>query len=674
MQNVSSSAQLPEARPNRFQFDRQLWKRFVTIAQPYFYPLGAGQTKVYLGLLLLLLFAVVALAFWCTVGLTLGGRALFPAFFNNLARPLVENVMGLLNSWAPYAAVITLVISGLVAYRLRRALWVRWPQWSLLGLLLLLSFTVNGINVSISYVFRFVDTALNQRESETFWQFLFVYGSIIAGAVPIVVFYRYVRLKLALRWRRWLTEHFLERYFSHRSYYELDSNSVDTEIDNPDQRITQDIKSFTTVTLSFLLDILDSILTLLAFTAILYTISKTLTVGLLVYALMGTAFAVFTGRKLIKINYDQLRLEADFRYGMVHVRDNAESIAFYRGEQLEREQVSQRLVNAIRNFDLLIIWQSLIDLFQFGYNYFTRVVPYVIVAPLYFADQTDFGTFTQAAIAFSQVLSALSLITNRIDEIAQFAASINRLGAFNEQMDKPETSNKQKHQSEIKTQLAPQLTLDNLTLLTPNSKQTLVQDLSLTVEPNDRLLIVGASGCGKSSLLRAIAGLWTNGNGQITRPDIQDMLFLPQRPYMLLGTLREQLLYPDNYERPDTTLMEILERVNLGELPERVGGLDTIHDWPTVLSLGQQQRLAFARVLLSQPKYVMLDEATSALDVENERHLYNLLAEMNAVYVSVGHRPSLLDYHQRVLQLNTNTPWQLHSASDYRDSVESWAS
>ncbi|MEO0458963.1 MAG: SbmA/BacA-like family transporter, partial [Cyanobacteria bacterium P01_A01_bin.114] len=514
MQRFSSAPPTRE-ESTRFQFDRQLGQRFIKIAQPYFYPIGSGQTRLYLGLLLLLLVAVVAVAFWLTVGLTLAGKAIFPDFFNNMAEPLVARVIGLLQSWVPYGALAALVAIAIVIYQQRRALRVRWPQWSLLGLLLLLSFTVNGINVSISYIFRFVDNALNQQDADTFWQFLFLYGGIIIGVIPIIVLYRYVRLKLALRWRKWLTEHFLERYFANRTYYELDSNAANTEIDNPDQRITQDIKTFTAVTLSFLLDILDSVLTLVSFTAILYTISKPLTIGLLIYASTGTAVAAITGRRLIKINYDQLRLEADFRYSMVHVRDNAESIAFYRGEALEQQQVTQRLLRAIRNFDLLIIWQSLIDLFQYGYNYFTRIVPYVIVAPLYFAGETDFGTFAQASIAFRQVLGALSLITNRIEEIAEFAASINRLGAFYEQMDAPEVPHQREHRSEIQTQLAPQLTLEKLTILTPHSQQTLVCDLSLEMNLDDRLLIVGASGCGKSSLLRAIAGLWTNGRGQI---------------------------------------------------------------------------------------------------------------------------------------------------------------
>ena len=293
----------------------------------------------------------------------------------------------------------------------------------------------------------------------------------------------------------------------------------------------------------------------------------------------------------------------------------------------------------------------------------------MIVAPLYFAGETDFGTFSQAAIAFSQVLTALSLVTNRIEQISEFAASINRLGTFYERMDDPAAPQKRKHQHEIETAISPQLSLDNLTIFTPNSEQTLVENLSMQNEPNDRLLIVGASGCGKSSLLRAIAGLWTNGQGQIARPDINEMLFLPQRPYMLLGTLREQLIYPYNLDRPDETLAQALKQVNLSELPERFGGFNTIHDWLSVLSLGQQQRLAFARVMLSQPAYAMMDEATSALDIDNERALYSVLADMKAVYVSVGHRPSLLEYHQKVLELHPNSTWNVYSTENYRQKI-----
>ncbi|WP_448572643.1 ABC transporter ATP-binding protein/permease [Trichothermofontia sp.] len=652
-----------------FRFDRQLWHRFIEIAQPYFYPTNRGSTWIFAGLLLVLLVVVVSLTFFLAVGLTLLGKLLFPTFFTDLAGGLVTQVNGLLNSPIPYIALGALLLSGLIFASQRRKLRQRWLQWVLLGLLLFLSFAVNGMNVILSFVFRFIDNVLVDKNEAAFWQFLWVYAGVLIIAIPVIVLYRYVRLKLGLFWREWLTKDFLDRYFDNRAYYELDSNAANVEVDNPDQRITEDIKSFTGTTLSFLLDILDSILTLISFTAILWSISRPLTGGLIVYALAGTAIAVIAGTKLIRINYDQLRLEANFRYGMVHVRDNAESIAFYRGETLEIQQVVQRLIAALRNFDLLIVWQAIIDLFQYGYNYFARLVPYLIVAPLYFSGSADFGTIGQSYFAFSQVLSALSLITNQIQAIAGFAASVNRLGMLDEELDQPGPA-PDSSDHRIETRIAPRIAIEHLTLRTPNSEQTLIEDLSLDVGNVDRLLVVGASGCGKSSFLRAIAGLWTNGEGVITRPDSQEMLFLPQRPYMLLGNLREQLIYPNLRSHiSDDEIQEALQLVNLEGLPERLGGMEIVKDWPSVLSLGEQQRLAFARILLSQPKYVMLDEATSALDVKNERQLYELLRSLDLVYISVGHRPSLLDYHQVVLELGTQTGWQLWRAEEYRFSL-----
>ncbi|MEM9449857.1 MAG: ABC transporter ATP-binding protein/permease [Cyanobacteria bacterium P01_E01_bin.6] len=657
-----------ETPDTRFRFDKQLWNRFIEIAQPYFYPTERQGTQTFLGLLLVVLLLVVSIAFFLVVGLTKAGQLIFPEFFTTLAAPLVQRIDNLVGSPAFPTTLGILISCGFILFILRKKLQPRLRQWSLLWLLIFLSFVVNGMNVSISYVFRVVDNALNQKNEPEFWQFLFIYAGIIILAIPIIVLYRYTRLKLGLFWRDWLTKFFFNRYFANRAYYELDSNAANTEIDNPDQRITEDIKSFTKITLEFLLDILDSILTLISFSAVLYSISKSLTVGLLIYATFGTAVAVIAGQRLIKINYDQLRLEANFRYGMVHVRDNAESIAFYRGEGLEQQQVLERLSKAIQNFDLLIIWQSIIDLFRYGYNYFTRIVPYLIVAPLYFAGETDFGTIGQAYLAFSQVLGALSIVTNQINDISSFAASINRLGSFYERLQNPLDSPENAHRQRIQSTISQHIGSQNLTLFTPNNEQKLIENLSFEMQSGEQLLIVGPSGCGKSSLMRAIAGLWTNGEGTITCPDVSEILFLPQRPYMLLGTLREQVVYPNiRATVSDEDIYDVLTKVNLASLPERVGGLTVELDWPTVLSLGEQQRLAFARILLSQPRYAMLDEATSALDVTNERELYELMKDMEVTYVSVGHRPSLLEYHEKVLVLGDDKAgWQLKTTQDYQ--------
>jgi vitamin B12/bleomycin/antimicrobial peptide transport system ATP-binding/permease protein len=651
--------QLVFMNQTQFQFNAKLWLRFIETAQPYFFPLGLGTTPIFLGLILALLVFVVCFTFFLVLGLTFAGEALFPAFFKNGAEGLVTQVDWLARSWFPLIFVGLLFICGGTFFLQRQNLRQRWKQWVLLGLLLFLLFVVNGLNVILSFVFRFIDTALNQKNSEVFWQFLWVYGLVIIAAIPIIVAYRYLRLKIGLLWREWLTQHYLNRYFRHRSYYRLDSNAVNVELDNPDQRITQDVKAFTTVTLDFLFDILDSILTLLSFTAILYNLSQTLTWGLLGYAIFGTVVVIFIGTRLIRINYEQLRLEANFRYSLVRVRDNAESIAFYQGENLERNQVVDRLSYVLKNFDLLIIWQSVISLFQLGYNYFTRLIPYLVVAPLYLTGKLDFGAIVQSSVAFSQVLSALSLVTNQIQGITEFAASINRLGEFYESLTEPAVDIN-KPSSVISTQISPILTINHLTLRPPHSPQVLIQDLSLRVEEGDHLLIMGASGSGKSSLLRAVAGLWIMGQGEIDRPVLDDLLFLPQRPYMIRGTLKEQLLYPKPEQYVDEQFLQsVLTSVNLPGLVQRFGGFDAEENWENLLSLGEQQRIAIGRVLVNRPRYAILDEATSALDIGNEETLYHSLQQLGTTYISVGHRPSLSRYHRQCLEILEGGGWHL---------------
>jgi vitamin B12/bleomycin/antimicrobial peptide transport system ATP-binding/permease protein len=664
--------------PLRFRFDRKLWARFVEVAQPYFYPPEVNSSWQFFFLIATQLVFVVAFTFFFVVSLSLIGFQFNPKFFAGFTKQIIylqflsglgknasEIFQNLLRFPATYLFLVLLLVSSGIFYTYRLKLKGRETQWLILGSLLFLSFIVSSLNVLLSYVFRFIDNALNTRDPKIFWEILIVYGITLVVAIPILISYRYIRRKLSLLWREWLTNTFLNGYFKDRAYYELDSNAANTEIDNPDQRITQDIDSFTKTILDLILDILSSILDLIAFVGILFSISQELTLGMVGYVFAGTVIAVFIGTTLIKINFSQLRLEGDFRYSMVHVRDNAESIAFYRGEGLERDQVEGRLSKVIQNFNLLIIWLASLDIFQYAYKYFARLVPYLIIAPLYFARKVDFGTISQGIFAFSMVLDALSLIPNRIQDISAFSASIERLGMLFERFQKPAAGGS--NDGGIANHLATHFKINDLTLLTPNSEQTLFRNLSFELEPPHSLLVVGTSGCGKSSLLRAIAGLWRNGSGTVEGPDYHEVLFLPQTPYMLLGTLREQLIYPNLRENiTDQEIKEALTVVNLEDLGDRMGGLDAEKDWAAVLSQGEQQRLAFARILLSQPKYVILDEATSALDVPNERRLYKLLQSLDITYISVGHRPSLVDYHQTVLELGVEKDWQLQSAENYR--------
>jgi vitamin B12/bleomycin/antimicrobial peptide transport system ATP-binding/permease protein len=656
---------------NMTKSNQQLWNQFLAIAQPYFYPTDRkGSWLSFLILLILLLVFLFALMFVLVSAVSLGLDALIPKGFESVAGGLVRSIRQIINS--PFIGVVAgmLVVPLAGAFYFRRQLLPRWRPWALLGGLLFLLLSVNGLNLIISFVGRFFQTALAEKNEPTYWRFLFIYASVFVVGTPIVVVYAYVRDVLGLRWREWLTQNFLARYFGDRSYYDI---NVENVVDNPDQRISEDIRSFTDYSLRYLLIILGSAISLVSFTGVLLSISVPLTVTLVVYATLGTIITILFGRRLIGLNFNQLRREADFRYGLVHTRDHAESIAFYRGENQESRQMGQRFQEVIRNYNLLIGWQRNLSFFTTGYDYFVIILPSLVVAPLYFAGKIDFGAISQAGFAFAQVLSALSIIVSQFEVLSGFIAGINRLGGLAEKLEPPETVATE-GRTLIDMAQEPRLALEHVTIMTPNYERTLVRDLSVSLQAGQGLVIVGRSGAGKSSVLRAIAGLWHAGTGRIVCPKPEDVLFLPQRPYMVLGSLRSQLLYPNtDVSTSEAELHKALEQVNLGELPERVGGFDVELDWDDVLSLGEQQRLAIARLLLTSPPFAILDEATSALDLQNEKQVYQKIQATASSFVSVGHRPSLLQYHQFVLELTGDTNWRLMPTASYQPNEEAFS-
>ncbi|MCF3572342.1 ATP-binding cassette domain-containing protein [Planktothrix agardhii 1806] len=536
-------------------------------------------------------------------------------------------------------------------------------SWGMLALMVLSIILLVSVDAFASFWNRYVlDIVIEQRDLSKYLETLWLSSFLIVLITCLVALAQFVRKKVALDWYKWLSNNTLKQYLSDRAYYKIGFTSG---LENPDQRLSQEIEPITTITLRFLTTLLEKSLQMITFLVILWTISQEITIYLVIYTISGNFIAVYLTQELNKINRAELNSKAEYNYALTHVRDHAESIAFFRGEEQESKIIERRFNNIIKNAEQRINWERFQDLFNRGYQSAISVFSMFILTPMFIQDKIDFGEISQASLCCFLFSNALGQLVSEWGTSAKLSNYIERLASFSDGL--KTVSLEPKNLGRITTVEDNRLAFENFTLQTPDYEKVIVENLSLSVPSGKGLLIVGPSGRGKSSLLRAIAGLWNAGTGRLVRPDLEEMLFLPQRPYIILGTLRDQLLYPHTTDQiTDQELEKILEKVNLQHLLTQTNVFDKQVNWENILSLGEQQRLAFARMLVTRPSFAILDEATSALDLINEESLYQQLQQTQTTFISVGHRESLFNYHQWVLELTENSRWQLLSVEDYQ--------
>jgi len=551
------------------------------------------------------------------------------------------------------------------AWRIAGPYWFSEEKWKGLGLLaivIMLNLSMVALNIRFNYWHNaFYNTLQNLDEAGFYhqiWLFCILATVWVLAGTSLEFFARWFRIT----WRRWLTDWYLKRWLSHRAYYRL---QLTGETDNPDQRIAEDVGLFVDRTFGLTIDLMSKVVSLVSFLLILWTLAGPLTIPLgsfgaftlpaymvwlvLVYAIIGTLVAVKLGRPLVGLNFNQQRYEADFRYSLVRLREHTESVAFYGGESSEFRTFRGRFASIFQNF-IAIMWRTLkFGSFQFGFGQASVIFPYLIQAPRFFARQIQLGDLTQTAGAFNNVLDSLSFIINSYESIAQWQAIIQRLASFENRIEEIEAGADNTGEV-VLTRDGPEVAVDGLTIDLPNGRR-LLTGVHFQADAQHPLLITGRNGIGKSTVLRALSGLWPFGQGRVRLPEGRTF-FVPQKPYLPLGSLRMALAYPEDGQHiPNATLQAALAKVGLSALE---GELDTVDLWAQRLSVGEQQRLAFARVLLAEPKVIFLDEATSALDEVSEAQFYRMLREApwRPTIISVGHRGTLRDLHERALDLS----------------------
>jgi putative ATP-binding cassette transporter len=506
-------------------------------------------------------------------------------------------------------------------------------------------------------------TAIEQRNDADFRHYLMMSALLILAVTPLQVFYGYLRTRLALMWRNWLTSSLFNGYFANNAYYKLLRNK---DVDNPDQRMTQDVDSFCNSSVGLFISILDAFVNVCMMFGVLWAISPLLTGGVIAYSIVGSLIVVWIGSRLVNLQFQQSKTEADLRFGLAEVRREAEAISFYRGEEISKRQSNGRLGKVIETLLTVAGVYRNIQLFTTPFNMLVGLIPAAIMAPIYFQGEIAFGTITMATMAFAAIFNGATLLIGQFGGITNYAAVINRLGSFIESLDAAGIEQLPPGKY-IEVHDGDTITFDKATVMTPDLAKVLVKDLDISVPPGHSLLITGPDGAGKTALLRVVAGMWNAGFGRLIRPPSAQLMFLTQNPYLPPTTLREAICYPGIDVCPDDErILQVLRMVNLSDVVERAEGLDTVQNWRDTLSLSQQQRLSIARIIQHNPRYVAIDEATSALEPEAEHLFYSLLRTLGTTIVSVGNGMTLAKYHTQVLELNGDGTWKSYPASNYK--------